>query len=567
MQDTSKNAPRGANARRCTLLAGTARGSVRQICAGVVAGAVTLALGGLSAHAASGPVVQMASGKVQGYTDGGVATFLGIPYAAPPVGQLRWAPPAAAKPWKGTRQATTYGPTCAQVTTLGVFAGPANNNEDCLYTNVFTPNLDSGAKLPVIVWIHGGGNLDGESNDYNGSKMASQGKTVVVTFNYRLNLMGWLAVPSLDSEGHTFGNYGLLDQQMMLNWVRQNITAFGGDPSNVTVGGQSAGAEDTGLAMLSPGASGLFQHGICESFCPTSNLPTLSAAETIGEEFATAAGCGSKTGQAQAQCLRAVPASEVEALAGTASAASAYVVGPMLDGTVIPIQPPTAWANGQFTHVPLMNGNVQDEEDFSLAINEYFSHPRQPPTVAQYTTAITNQYSTQAYPPGTAAKVLKLYPVANYPSVQIAWDRAGTDQRICYEMELNQQLATQIPVYAYLFEDQSPPMYFPKMPGFTPLAYHTSDIQFLFPLYHGGQGTPHPLKGAQITLSNELVTAWTNFAATGNPDGIGNAPWPVYSANPGKSDILVENVPSLSTETTKQFNTAHNCGFWETLNK
>ena len=528
----------------------------------LVTGLVTFALHGTAAKAAAGPVVQTGSGKVQGFITGQVAEFLGLPYAAPPVGKLRWAPPEAPASWTGTRQATTYGNTCAQITTLGVFAGPANNHEDCLFANVFTPDLSTTAKLPVIVWIHGGGNLDGESNDYDGSKMAAQGKTVVVTFNYRLNLMGFLAVPSLDIEGHKFGNYGLLDQQMLLKWVRANIAAFGGDPTNVTLGGQSAGAEDTGFAMLSPGAAGYFQHGICESFCPTGNLPTLSAAEKTGEEFATAAGCGKKTGAAQAMCLRNLPAAQVEALAGTASAASAYVLGPMLDGTVLPVQPGTAWASGQFTHVPLMNGNVQDEENFTLAISEYFSHPRAPATAAQYMSTISNTYASPPYPAGTAEKVLQLYPVTDYASPQLAWDRAGTDPGICAQMALNRTLAPQIPVYAYLFEDQSAPFYFPQMPGFTSAAYHTSDIQFLFPLYHGGAGTAHPLTGAQATLSNELVTAWTNFAWTGNPDGVGNAPWPVYSAKLNSQDVLVENVPAISTETTGDFYTAHHCNFW-----
>ena len=514
---------------------------------------------------AAGPVVKIAGGKVQGFIQNNVATFLGIPYAAPPVKSLRWAPPQPAAAWTDTLQATSFGPTCAQITTLGVFAGPANNNEDCLYANVFTPNLQANAGLPVIVWIHGGGNLDGESSDYDGTKMATEGNTVVVTFNYRLNLMGFLSVASLDSEGHNFSNYGLLDQQMALRWVKQNIAKFGGNPDNVTLGGQSAGADDTGLAMLSPLAAGTFQRGICESFCPVANLPTIAAAEAVGAQFADAVGCGGKTGAAQAACLRAVPAATVEAVAGTASAASAYVLGPVLDGTILPIQPPTAWATGKFTHMPLMNGNVQDEQDFTLAITEYFSHPRAAPTAAQYTTAISNSYASPTYPEGTAEKVLKLYPVANYPSAQIAWDRAGTDPRICSEMALNKVLAPQIPVYAYLFEDQTPPFYFPKMPGFAALAYHTSDIQFLFPMYHGGQGTPHKLMGDQAVLSSELVAAWTRFAWTGNPNGVGNSPWPVFKSNVNSSDVLLENVPSLTTETTSQFYASHNCNFWVSL--
>ncbi len=132
-------------------------------------------------------------------------------------------------------------------------------------------------------------------------------------------------------------------------------------------------------------------------------------------------------------------------------------------------------------------------------------------------------------------------------------------------MALNRELAPQIPVYAYLFEDQTPPFYFPKMPGFVSQAYHTSDIQFLFPLYHGGQGTAHPLTAAQATLSNQLVTAWTNFAWTGNPNGVGNTPWPVYSANMNSSDVFVQNAPSSSTETTAQFYNSHHCSFWEGL--
>ncbi len=526
---------------------------------------LTVTLGVPGAKAAASPVVQTGSGNVQGLIQNNVAKFLGIPYAAAPVGSLRWAPPQPAAAWSGTRAATTYGATCAQVTTLGVFAGPANSNEDCLFANVFTPNLETTAKLPVIVWIHGGGNLDGESNDYDGTKMATVGNTVVVTFNYRLNLMGFLAVPSLDKEGHAFGNYGLLDQQMMLKWVKQNIAGFGGDPDNVTLGGQSAGALDTGLAMLSPLASGLFQRGICQSFCPTGTLPTLTSAESTGEQFATAVGCGGRTGAAQAQCLRSVPASTVEAQAGTASGASPYVRGPMLDGTVLPVQPPIAWASGQFTHMPLINGNTQDEENFTLAIGEYFSSPPQPTTAAQYTSYVTQTYTSPLYPAGTAAKVLKLYPLTDYPSAQVALDRVGTDPGICPEMALNKILAPQIPVYAYLFNDQSSPFYFPALPGFAPLAYHTADIQFLFPLYHGGQGTPAKLTGQQAKLSDKLVTAWTRFAWTGNPNGLGNKPWPVFKANAQKSDILLENVPTLTTETATEFNITHNCNFWASL--
>ena len=156
---------------------------------------------------------------------------------------------------------------------LGCYAGPANNNEDCLYLNVFTPLPKAGQNLPVIFWIHGGGNVDGETPGYDGSKLAAQGHTVVVSIEYRLNLFGFLALPSLDNEGHLFGNYGILDQQFALQWVHNNIANFGGNPNNVTVGGQSAGAQDTTIDMISPLAKGLFQHGICESLCAVNVTP------------------------------------------------------------------------------------------------------------------------------------------------------------------------------------------------------------------------------------------------------------------------------------------------------
>ncbi len=176
------------------------------------------------------PVVQTSSGPVQGLDHHEVYEYLGIPYAQPPVGGLRWQPPQPHPQWTETRDATHFGATCAQITTLGAFAGPPSSNEDCLYLNVFTPKQVGNEKPAVLVWIHGGGNFNGEGNNYDASKLASKGNLVVVTLNYRLGLLGWLANPALDSERHPFGNYGLMDQQLALKWVQKNIASFGGDP-------------------------------------------------------------------------------------------------------------------------------------------------------------------------------------------------------------------------------------------------------------------------------------------------------------------------------------------------
>lgn len=222
--------------------------SAARLRASVLAAAgLFLTFGALEANAARGPIVQTAQGPVQGLVDNGVAEFLGVPYAAAPVGNLRWRPPQPHAAWTKVLKATSFGPTCAQITELGVFAGPPNDNEDCLYLNVYVPQRRQGVgSLPVLVWIHGGGLVDGESNDYDGSALAKHGPMIVVTTNYRLGLLGFLANPALDRENHPFANYGVMDQQLALQWVQANAAAFGGNPHNVTLGGQSSGAAGPG---------------------------------------------------------------------------------------------------------------------------------------------------------------------------------------------------------------------------------------------------------------------------------------------------------------------------------
>jgi para-nitrobenzyl esterase len=526
---------------------------------------------GQTAEKTPSPVVQTREGPVQGFVANGVTKFLGVPYAEPPVGDLRWQPPKDRAPWTNVRNATEFAPICAFVTTLGVFSGPPNNNEDCLYLNVFTPNLDPSARLPVIVWIHGGGNVDGETPGYDGSKLAADGKTVVVTMEYRLNLMGFLAHPALDAEGHSFGNYGILDQQAVLKWVARNIAGFGGNKDNVTVGGQSAGAVDTGVHMVSPLAANLFHRGICQSFCSAFTLPTKAAAEATGVAFAEAAGCGTGTGPEAARCLRNLPAAKIEELAGTASTQSKFISGRgLVDGEIIPDQPLRLFADGRFNRVPLINGNTADEANFGLAITEYFSNTdnarRAPPTAEQYLAYVNTTYVPPAYPAGTAAKVLGVYPLAAFKSPQLAWDRVGTDAGICNQRRLDKILASQIPLYTYEFADRTAPFFFPDLPGMEALAYHTSDIQYLFPLWHGGPlGTPHPLNAAQAKLSDQLVAAWANFARTGNPNGSGNNPWPRYTASADAPAWLIQDVSGLSTMTDAQYSALRHCDFWDSV--
>jgi para-nitrobenzyl esterase len=503
--------------------------------------------------------VDAPQGAVEGLQANGVSEFLGMPYAAPPVGDLRWRPPVPAQPWKGVRQATQFGPACAQVTTLGVFAGPANANEDCLTLNVFTPRTGASARLPVIVWIHGGGNMDGSSRDYDASRLAEVGKTVVVTINYRLGLFGWLANPALDAEGHPFANYGVLDQQLALKWVKRNIAAFGGDPGNVTLGGQSAGSIDTEASVASPLADGLFQRAIFESVV-LDGTP-LPAAEKIGADFAEAAGCGRGATPDVAACLRRLPPERILQLSGTESAPSPYINILIADGRIVPAGGLfAAFRSGKFTHMPIMSGTVHDEQNFATAIAEYFGGPPWHAVTAEAFRA----FVASTYPAPMAAKILAQYRVSDYPTPQRAWNAAGTDALVCPQLMVNRILAPQVPVYAYEFNDQTAPFYFPAMPGFEPLAYHTADIQYLFPLWHGGpRGDVHPLNAQQQRLSDALVRAWTNFARTGDPNGPGAPQWPAFKpagAQPGL--YLSETLPMSVTITDRRFSADHRCDFW-----
>jgi len=521
---------------------------------------------GLAVNAQAAPVSTTA-GAVEGATGDGVTRFLGIPYAKPPVGPLRWMPPQPTAKWPGVRQAIKFGPTCAQVTTLGPFAGPPNSNEDCLYLNVFTPNVKT--KLPVLVWLHGGGYFDGASNDYDASKLVTRGKLVVVTINYRLNLFGFMAHPALDAEGHPGGNYGIMDMQAALRWVQQNIAGFGGDPGNVTLGGQSAGAGASAANVLSPGARGLFQRAIFQSGGYTPFVPK-AVADDKARKFAAAAGC--TTGDV-AKCLRALPAAKVEALAGTASETSAFFTNPMVDGTVIPRQEIELIEAGQFNQMPIMMGTTHDEGNFTNGILQYFKQDRAAINQADYRAYVQKTYggnagpggTPPAYPKGTVDAVMARYPAAKL-GAQMAWDSAHSDMLACRGQYTAGALSPHVPVYMYLFDDRTAQTYFPKMPGYQPLAYHTADIAYVFTGYHGGpQGVRFTLNPAQSQLSDRMVDAWASFAHTGNPNGQGDTPWPRWQKGADTPAYLLQNDGWKTVQTNAQFAAAHQCGFWNTL--
>lgn len=514
----------------------------------------------IDAAPAATPVIETTKGPVQGFYSREVVQFRGIPYAAPPVGSRRWMPPAESAGWTAVRAATTFAPACPQITTLGVFAGPTKTSEDCLYLNVFAPRNAPGAAagLPVIVWLHGGGHVAGASEDYDGSLLAAGGPTVVVTLNYRLNLLGFFAHPALDAEGHLFANYGILDQQAALRWVRDNIARFGGDPSNVTLAGQSAGGSDAGSNLTSPFARGLFHRAIIQSSASYLSPTLLQAAQAKGVGFAAAAGCGRGADAAVAACLRNLPVAEITRLSGTPKGNGPFVVSSVLDGQIIPTGVTDAFAAGRFSRVPVMNGSAENEGGFYAAVYEYFTGP--PPrtlTDADVETFAASEYGTRA------PEILRRYAVGVYETPQRRLAAMRTDSAACRIWQANHLLADKVPLYAYEFRDKTAPSYFPKMPGLVMGAYHTSELQYLFPRWRGGrQGIPRDLSPRQRRLSNQLVQAWTNFARTGNPNGRGNAPWPAYGRTPGAGVYLALDVDRLSTFDDAEFKARHNCDFW-----
>ncbi len=531
-------------------------------------GMALLLLCGLAAVAHAAPVGTM-EGPVEGFSKNGVTQFLGIPFAKPPVGTLRWMPPEPVAKWSAARKADKFGPTCAQITTLGPFAGPPNSNEDCLYLNVFTPdnllNGKSGAKLPVLVWIHGGGYVDGETNDYDATKLAKDGKLVVVTLNYRLNLFGFLAHPALNNAS---GNFGIMDMQAGLRWVQRNIAQFGGDPGNVTLGGQSAGAGAAAANIVSPAAKGLFHRAIFQSGGYTP-VATHAIAQERGTKFAAAAGC---KGDNVAKCLRALPAGKIIALAGTPSANGPFINGPMVDGKIIPEQMIDAFNSGRFNQMPIMIGTTRDEANFNIGIAQYFRKDHAPTTEEHYRTAMKAVYGGNAGPgasppsfaKGTLEAVLAHYPVKS--TAQAAWTGAATDNITCRGQYVAGALSPHVPIYMYRFDDRSAPTYFPKMPGYQSLAYHTGDIPYVFLGYHGGpDGLPTPLTETQRKLSDRLVAAWANFARTGNPNGKGDAPWPRWKKGDNSPAYFLQDDAWKNVQTNAQIAATHQCGFWQSI--
>ena len=497
----------------------------------IVIGALALSALSFSVQAADPPTVTLSAGQLRGSAlDKGGAAFKAIPFAQPPVGDLRWRGPLAPKPWTGVRDATAFSAPCVQNS-----GGPngakmmESSSEDCLYLNVWTPSWPGSGKLPVMFWIHGGGNYGGtaSSANFDGESLAHRG-VIVVTANYRLTIFGFFSHPELtrESQNRASGNYGLMDQIAALKWVRDNIARFGGDPANVTVFGQSAGAVDANVLMTSPLAAGLFQRVIAESGTVTRNpdaatmnmtalgavmkvksgpvtysdAPLLLEAEQRGEALAASLNAPVP---GSLKFLRGLPAAELLKPAAAPQMSVGPANGVVVDGYVLPKPPAEVFVTGKQLKLPLLIGNNSRE--------------RTPPNV---TAADVSAAAAAMYGP-LADRAAKLYPAdASDPLYgnQAAQWVVDTMYRCPVVAQLNWQVAAGNSGYEYQFDRATPGR---EALGST----HGAEVPYVF----GVLGPQY--KDPDRAASAAIQEYWTNFAKTGDPSFVGQVRWPRYDAS------------------------------------
>lgn len=512
-----------------------------------------------------GVVVETASGAVRGFDNDGVSSYRGIPYAAPPVGDLRWSPPEPVEPWTDTLDAIEPGNICQQEAFADLPVPGFSPSEDCLVLNIDTPG--EGSNLPVMVWIHGGGFTLGEGlqadGGTSGDRIARQTGTVVVSMNYRLGQFGFLAHPALSSEGSVTasGNYGLMDQAAALRWVEANIAAFGGDPDNVTIFGESAGAFSVCSHLVSPESAGLFDRAILQSGSCERRYLSRAEAEGQGEAFSDALGCGEATDVLA--CMRGASASEVLAalppapnFGFTPTEAETGRWGPIVDGRFIVEQPSDSFSSGNFSQVPTIIGFTRGEARLFVWLGEIAEEPLVV-TEDNYEALVTFFLGGDA---ALAAQAVARYPVGDFLEPAEALAELATD--IIFRCPAKQEaakVAALVPqTYLYQFEYADARFQLEpflsllggELPTYGLEAFHSADIPYVFgyspildvdfatfetTLNAWGRGT------ADEGLWLDTLGYFTRFAATGNPNGQSAVSWPVY--DPVSDQHLVLDAP------------------------
>ncbi|MGH7437407.1 MAG: carboxylesterase/lipase family protein [Polyangiaceae bacterium] len=481
-----------------------------------------LLLRGTDAAASSSVTMQTTSGPVAGTTDGTVSRFLGIPYAEPPVGALRWRPPVRAHHSTTTIDATAFGAPCPQ---LGIFSPSyPGTNEDCLTANIWAPAGRGGKPSPVMVFIHGGGFLRDSSLDpqFDGTHLATSG-AIVVSFNYRLGQLGYLAHPALMAQaGDGYGNYGFLDQQLLLQWVRENIGRFGGDPANVTLFGQSAGSISICAHLVSPGSAGLFERAIQESgTCSVLTMPLADqagsphlSATALGLEFAAALGCD--TASDVAACMRAASVSDVLNAAyvdlATVNLKQAHYM-PSYGGPALPALPWTTLESGEVNAQSFVGGAAAQDGSFFAAVNN-------PSTAAELTADM------DAILPGHGADFADVYTSAAGGNLFAALTQFYTDAIFTCPAREQARVMSGLrgsSAFLYEFSHVNPANGLGQAFG----AFHGSELPYVF----GGNFASPFTDDGDTYLEQNAMSYWLTFASSGQPSAAGAPVWQAYSTS------------------------------------
>ncbi|MBN9384288.1 MAG: carboxylesterase family protein [Chitinophagaceae bacterium] len=484
-----------------------------------------LSLALVTSYAQSAPQVHIANGILEGELDSGdIRIFRGIPFAQPPVGDLRWKEPQPVKNWKGVRKALRFAPRPMQTAQFkDMLFRSGKYSEDCLYLNVWAPNTSTDKKHPVLVYFYGGGLYAGDASEvrYDGASMARKG-IVVVTVNYRLGIFGFFAHPRLTDESshHSSGNYGYLDQQAALRWVQINIGAFGGDTARVTIAGQSAGSMSVSVQMASPLSKGLFNGAIGESGSIVGATPpiTLNMAEQMGARFTNAL-------NTSFDALREEPAEQLMEEA----ARSGFHFSTIIDGYFLPQSPREIFTTGRQAGVPLLAGWNATEVSWNDIIGD------NEPTVPNYFSALLKIYGS------SAEEAAKNYPATNRDEVLRSATDLATERFLGYStwkwIDLHARTGGR-PVYRYLYAQQQPPWADAKTPARTPpfpIAPHSAEIAYALgnlTLYNIYAWTADDYRTSEI-----MQGFFVNFIRTGDPNGQGLPAWSAYQ--PGTPNVMI----------------------------
>jgi len=525
-------------------------------------------------------IVHVSGGEIRGRLHDGLRSFEGIPYAAPPIKDLRWQAPHRVQRWQGVRDATAPGPVCMQSAT-DVPSGSLMS-EDCLYLNVTAPmSQRAAAPKPVIVWIHGGGGTAGAGSGYDPHRIVEQGDVIVVTINYRLGIFGFFGYPGLKDSG----SFAIEDQIAALRWVRRNAPAFGGDASNITVAGESEGAVSICGLLTSPASKGSFDKVILESgSCSTlvSDLPPgstsarpnalsfwtpLRQVNASGIKFASDIDVNSPSASND-QVITRLRSESPEDLnsqsiaelqkRGIGFATSAY-------GTpLLPLDPAVALRLGRFHRVPMLSGINRDEDRPVTMLAEFIAGEWRM-SANDYTRVLSEAF------PSTSSDVVARYPLRRYESPAIAWSSVETDRTfVCPQLETDHAVARQgVPVYAFEFADRSAPAFIPYDPNLTDLkpgADHGDEIFYVLDIL----GAPHLWAGPQLpypwfspqqeALAKSMIQYWTHFARTGDPNTEGQPLWPRFEGKRGP--VLRLDIASAAGIGLVETYRDHRCGFW-----